>query len=325
MSDRPNSNNDQLYQEASTKRKVAHPNFFYSSDLALWEQLYELILAPKYRKNTRNFSQLITGSSLNTDNDIFKGKTPIYMIPRVRAGPSFKDVPLKGIPDNSVIQYCPISKGYGMQNVSSFTMGPIVSEGLCLVNAAFSKSICIMHINGGGTVDLKRKNFWKPSKNPERNIEFMDKNNIVVNGEIFETFAWLKNNENLWLDEWEKWRKSVALCSMGDFHWTRIRPGEYSPTVAYKMGDTYLDFVNWKKECYIKPSYELLPKTDVFIFLKDVWETKNIPIGLVHPKSTKGYAEEPITEEFLLDMFNSETVMCCQPYVVAACLMDLKI
>lgn len=81
----------------------------------------------------------------------------IYFIPRERGGPSYKSVPLEGV-INDDVQYCPISKGYPMQDVSSFTLGPIVGEGLCLVNSAFSKSICIMHIEGGGKVDLKRKN-----------------------------------------------------------------------------------------------------------------------------------------------------------------------
>lgn len=60
-------------------------------------------------------------------------------------------------------------------------------------------------------------------------------------------------------------------------------------------------------------------------FLKYLWETKHIPIGLVHPKSIKGLPEEPVTAEFLSEMFNSDTVMCCQPYLVAACLMGVEI
>jgi len=86
------------------------------------------------------------------------GIAPIYVVPRIKTRPSYLSIPLIGVDINSV-QYCPISKGFPMQDVSSFTLGPIVGEGLCLVNAAFSKSICIAHIEGGGFPDLKSNSF----------------------------------------------------------------------------------------------------------------------------------------------------------------------
>lgn len=45
-----------------------------------------------------------------------------------------------------------------MQGVSSFSLGPVVGEGLVVVNAAFSKVIYLQHLIGG-IVNYKRKNF----------------------------------------------------------------------------------------------------------------------------------------------------------------------
>lgn len=86
---------------------------------------------------------------------------------------------------------------------------------------------CLSHISGG-YVDYKRKNFWHPK--PERKIVFLDDENMEVNGEEINIKQWLETNEHLWLEEWEKWRKSIALCSKGDFHWT-----ENSPVIAYRF------------------------------------------------------------------------------------------
>lgn len=307
---------EDIYMKVSSNRIVANLEYFNSNDPIIWENLYQAIQCPKYKKNTRNFNKTVTGKP--------EDEKLIYMIPRVRGGASFKERKLLGIEDNNNVQYCPISKGYGMQNVSSFTLGPVIGEGLCLVNAAFSKSVCIMHIEGGGVVDYKRKNFWKSSRKPERQISIIDDEHICVDGNIVETFVWLKDNEDLWLKEWMKWRNSIALCSLGDFHWTRLRAKEYSPTIAYYNKGKYLNFVEWKIECYVKPSYKLLPGTDVIIYLKELYE-KNIPLGLVHPKSVKGEAEIPVTKEFLINLFNDSNIMCCQPYVVAAFIINIKL
>ena len=202
------------------------------------------------------------------------------------------------------LQYCPISKGYSMQDVSSFTLGPVVGEGLCVVNAAFSKTICIMHIEGGGVVDLKRKSFWKPKKNPTRHIEIYDNTHILVDGVKFRIIKWLKNNLELWFDEWDKWRKSIAVSSIGDFHWT-----DNSPRICFKHGDNYLDFVTWKKECYIKPAYELIIKTNVYKFLKNTYNN-GISLGLVHPKGKEG-EEHAITKEYIRELYDDENIMAC--------------
>jgi hypothetical protein len=38
-----------------------------------------------------------------------------------------------------------------------------------------------------------------------------------------------------------------------------------------------------------------------------------------------GKAEKPITREHIRHLYDSEEVMCCQPYVVAGCLMGIPI
>lgn len=280
-----------------------------NATIADWELAYTTIMCPKYKKNTRNFKeQPITTNTTTTPT--------IYIIPRER-GSSYKKVPLVGIADNSIVYYCPISKGYSMQDVSSFTLGPIVGEGLCMVNAAFSKSICVFHLVGG-CVDLKRKIFWKPATTKVRNIKVMSINAIEVDGRVYNTHAWLKDNEDKWLPEWEKWRQSIAMASIGNFHWT----GDETP-VAYRYGTNYLTFVEWKKQCYVAPSYALLPTTKVYAYLEKLYKS-GATIGLVHPKGRVG-EEKPITKQYVIDMYNSPYEMCCQPYVIAGKLLGVTI
>lgn len=299
---------------ASTKRLVADVSLFASTDETLWETAYKLVFDPKYAKNTRKFSRDIVGKTHEN------GDAPIYLIPRQRGGPGYLSVPLVGV-EPGCIQYCPISKGFGMQDVSSFTLGPIVGEGLCLVNAAFSKSICVAHIEGGGIVDLRRKNFWKRAKKPLRTIHVVDNTTMLVDGELHNIFTWLIKNEALWFPQWDTWRKHVALCGRGDFHWTDV----LGDTLCYRKGTQYLNFIQWKKECYIRPSYELLPDTDVYKFLEQLHFTHKIPIGLVHPKAVTGAPEYPITFDYIRDLYNSPYEMCCQPFVVAGLLMKVPI
>ncbi|CAH6419195.1 Hypothetical protein HVR_LOCUS393 [uncultured virus] len=298
----------------SSKRIIGDFNTFDNKDQQSWDIMYSIVMDKKYAKNTRNFSRNITGVPFEN------GEAPIYVVPRIRTGPSYLSIPLIGV-NIEHVQYCPISKGFPMQDVSSFTLGPIVGEGLCLVNAAFSKSICVAHIEGGGIVDFKRKNFWRRAKKPHLTILVIDNENILVDGIINNAQEWLRRNEHLWYPQWEIWRQSIALCSKGDFHWT----DGLGETIAYHKDNRYLNFVQWKKECYIQPSYELLPQTTVFQFLQTIWRDNNIPLGLVHPKGMSDIGEYPITREFIRNMYDSSEIMCCQPYVVAGKLLDVPI
>lgn len=273
-----------------------------------WETLYDTIMNPKYKKNTRNFSRVIHGHKTLTPH--------IYLIPRIR-GTSYKNIHLThDEPEN--IQFCPISKGYSMQNVSSFTIGPVVGEGLCLVNAAFSKAICIMHLCGGGRVNTARKNYWQSSKKPIRHIIMVNPTTLSVDGVEYNTYTWLDNNLDLWFDEWNTWRSYIALTSVGDFHWT-----DKSDIVCYRAQDKYLNFVEWKKECYIKPAYDLLPQTDVFQFLKNMYES-GISLGLVHPMG-KDDSYSPMTPEYIRALYDDPYDMSCMPYCVVGLLLGVSI
>jgi hypothetical protein len=283
-----------------------------------WETMYDGMMDQKYKKNTRGFSRMISGTPTS-------GEPPIYLIPRTRGGPSYKDLELLDMKGNRVhpnsIQYCAVSKGYGMQDVSSFTLGPIVGEGLCLVNAAFSKSIGIHHIEGGGRLNIKRKSFWERGYVASRryHITRIDPYFMIVNGEVVRVHEWLVNHEAEWYPEWEKWRRTVATCSLGDFHWD-----DETPTVAYRFEGRYLTFREWKLECYIRPSYELLPSTPTYQFLEELHRVHCVPLGLVHPKAREGRVT-PITREFLWDLFHNGDEMCCQPYVVAGKLLGVEL
>jgi hypothetical protein len=302
-----------MLTSVSTSRQVCSSNIFDFNDLVLWEQAYLKTMEVKYQKLTRNFSKEIKGKSVENPQ--------IYLIPRERGGPSYKDVNLNNSNAEDIF-FAPVSKGYSMQDVSSFTLGPVVGEGLCIVNAAFSKSICIFHIEGGGCVDYKRKNFWNRKKKPQRNIEIVDQDHISVNDKIFNTFDWLEKNKKLWFEEFEKWRKSVALCSRGDFHWTDCKE-EISP-IAYYVEEKIVGFVEWKKKAYIAPAYDLIPKTSVYKFLSEIFHTNKISLGLVHPKARKNSPEEPMTSEFILDLYNSPNIMACMPYIVAGILLGVN-
>ncbi len=301
-----------LATAASTRRRVADLSLFDTTDPKKWEQIYCDVLEVKYQKTTRNFSRVITGRAYGNDKE-----PPVYLIPRTRGGPSYKEVNLKGVTVED-IAFMPISKGFSMQGLSSFTVGPIVGEGLCLVNAAFSKSICLFHIEGG-QVDLKRINFWRPKHKPERDVELIDEDYMLVDGVKYLIVSWLKYYEDLWFPGWDKWRKCVALCSRGDFHWSK------GQTLVYRHGKNYLSFVDWKKKCYITPSYQHIPETPEYKFLLKVWKQEHRALGLVHPMARSISAQKPITREILRHLFDSDEIMCCQPYVVAARLMDVVI
>lgn len=295
-------------------RKIGNFTLFDTVDHQLWEAEYQRIMNIKYAKGTRNFNTTLTGNPW-----LGEGQPPIFLVPRVRGGAGYKSVKFQGVTSDDVV-YAPISKGFSMQDVSSFTLGPIVGEGLCLVNAAFSKSICIMHIEGGGRLDLGRKNFWRRARTPERVIQVIDDIYMSVNGQKVIIHEWLAYNEEIWLPEWELWRKSIALSSMGDFHWT-----DNSPTIAYRYQGKYLNFVQWKRECYVRPSYNLLPSTTVIQFLWIIWNTHRRPLGLVHPKAITDHAEAPITKEHIQQLYDSPHEMCCQPFVIAGFLLGVAI
>lgn len=300
-------------QTACSDRIIGDLNIFKESKDSKddeWEKMYQQIMNPKYKKNTRNFNRVIHGK--RTENP------KIFLIPRIRGGPSYKEAKLEDC-KNEDLQYCLISKGYPMQDVSSFTLGPIPEEGLCLVNAAFSKCISIMHIEGNGKLNLKRKNYWQKSRKPIRKIEIIDSEKMTVDQKEVNIKEWLEQNKDLWYDEWEKWRQHIALTNIGDFHWTNN-----NEVVGYWYKNKYINFVEWKKECYIKPAYDLIPKTEVYKFLEALYKQGKISLGLVHPKAAEGL-EKAITSEYISEMYNSKTIMCCMPYCVAGFLLDVKI
>lgn len=96
-------------------------------------------------------------------------------------------------------------------------------------------------------------------------------------------------------------------------------------TIAFRKGSEYMDFIRWKKECYILPSYELLPHIPAYEFIRHCWKDLHIPIGLVHPKAMKNTPEDPITPEMIRVLFDDPNDIACQPYVVVGLLMNVPI
>lgn len=297
---------------ASSNRIIGDLGIFESTNSNDWEMMYKSVINKKYAKGTRNFSR-------HPIMEKREEKGNIYLIPRERGGPSYKKVKLDKNSEEDVV-FCPISKGFPMQDVSSFTLGPIVGEGLCLVNAAFSKSICVGHIEGGGEVDLKRKNFWKRSHNPTHDIKIINNSEMIVDGTQHDIFKWLQDHRQEWFEKWNLWRKSIALCSVGSFHWT----DNLDETIAYFNKNQFVDFKTWKRECYIRPSYDLMPSTEPFKYIQQLYDSGK-SIGLVHPMAIISHPQKPITPEFIRNLFDSNNEMCCQPFVVAAKVLGVDI
>jgi hypothetical protein len=296
---------------------VADPSLFQSVDPAKWELAYQQVMDKKYAKGTRNYSQKLTGAAWKGHGSP-QGSPPIYVVPRQRGGPSYKSLPLEGV-ESEDVQYALISKGFGMQDLSSFTLGPIVGEGLCLVNAAFSKLICVEHIEGGGKFDLNAKNFWRRSNQPDRVIQVINEDQMIIDSQLVSIKSWLTEHEQLWLSDWEQWRQAVALCGLGDFHWS-----DNSETVGYRYNGQLIDFITWKRECYIRLSYQLLPTIKAYQFLEYV-RSHQRPLGLVHPKGMDEEIIPALTIPLIEELFQSKTIMCCQPYVIAGKLLGVII
>jgi hypothetical protein len=167
---------------------------------------------------------------------------------------------------------------------------------------------------------VKKKYFWTINKNSSitRKITCSGKN-IIVNGKSHNTHKWLKNNKELWFEEWLQWSQTVAMNSMGDFHWSNN-----SEVIAYYDNGEYLDFVQWKKKCYISCAYKVLPDTKPFKFLKSAHKNGN-PLGLVHPKGINADAELPLTEEILRNLYDDPSEMACMSYVIAGLLLGVEV
>jgi hypothetical protein len=286
-----------------------------------WETVYqEKYNGNKYKKNTKNFSKIIHGKVIENPN--------IYIIPRKRGGPSYKDVKLEY--DNTEdIQFCPISKGYSMQDVSSFTLGPIVNHGLNLINSAFSKSIAIKHIDGSGIYTEKNKKYWKKNrKGAIRNIVNISDNKMKVDGIEVDKIEWLEENKDFWFENWKKWHDSIRLDANGlNDSINCINRNEviiYCNCIDVPNQNVYMDFITWKKKCFIGEAYKLLNKKDnrVMNFLKLLYCEKKISIGLVYPIGKKEDKEKAITPELINYLYNSHemTRMC---YVVAGYLLGV--
>lgn len=191
----------------------------------------------------------------------------------------------------------------------------------------------------GGRVNLKRKDYWQAAtgKKKLRSIRILVSDKIgghtvsqyplaathymsVDNGLEVKISDWLIENKSLWFDEWKKWSQCVALTSNGDFHWT-----DNSTTVAFWYQNQPIDFVTWKKQCYIKPAYDLMPQTEVFKFLQECLQIHHVPLGLVHPKAREAEKEDPVTPKHIRTLYDSSEEFVCMPYCVAGLLLNVGI
>lgn len=294
--------------------------FEIEEDIDYWETMYqEKYKGSKYKKCSKNFSNKIVGKPVENPH--------IYIIPRQRGGPSYKNVLLE-FDEPKDIQFCPISKGYSMQDVCSFTLGPVENHSLNIVNCAFSKCIAISHIDGTGKFNLNSKKYWKKiRKNPLRKIINLSDTTMSIDGEIVNKEKWLEDNIDLWFHDWKRWHDAIRFGSEGSIDWTN---GSeillYCNCIDYSGYNKYMDFVTWKKKCFIEPSYNLFKKENrVIKFLKMLYFDNKISIGLVHPKGSTDKIIKALTPENISDKYNSPHEMISMPYVIAGYLLDVPI
>jgi hypothetical protein len=225
------------------------------------------------------------------------------------------------------IQFCPISKGFSMQDVSSFTLGPVVGHSLNIVNNAFSKCIAIQHIDGSGTFTIENKKFWKKNrKGPVRDIINASSKSMIVDGEIVNKKVWLETHLDLWYDQWKLWHDAIRLSPHGSFQWTTTEPILYCNCIDKPGKRVYMNFVEWKKSSYIAPAYKLFEQNNPVIeFLKQVYFEKKVSIGLVHPKGRDAYMEKALTPDLITRMYNDPDNMACMPYVVSGYLLQVPV
>lgn len=112
-------------QKVSGSRVIASFDLFETEEKDAWEEIYEKVMDNKYKKKTRSYSKTFENQALNKPSK----NGNVYLVTRQR-GKSYKGLEFDDA-SCSDIQYCPISKGFSMQDLS----GPIIGEGLCLVNA----------------------------------------------------------------------------------------------------------------------------------------------------------------------------------------------
>ena len=99
-----------------------------------------------------------------------------------------------------------------------------------------------------------------------------------------------------------------------------------SQVIAYKYNNQYLNFIEWKKQCYIQPAYDLIKKTKEFEFMNHLYHDLHISLGLVHPKGLNHNDEiiPVITKEYIRELYDSDQ-MCCMPYCIAGLLLGVEI
>ena len=261
-----------------------------------------------FQKTSRNFSRKIMGRRMDDP--------PIFVISR-RRGHSYKAIPLAGLSSQDVF-YAPVSSGFSMQDASSYIMGPVVGEGLNLTNAAYSKIITVMHIQGGGRVDYRSKSFGKPGK-AIREVQVTSPTTMLVDGSEVLIKTWLESNKALWFEEWNLWARSIAMCSRAEYRW-----GNQSVRVGYWLNDQCVDFLHWKIECILKPSYRLLEESKSARFLKEVRaEGRTYCLGPSFGAMTALGA--PITVDLIKTLYQSSHSICGSAYVLAGYLLDVPI
>lgn len=82
----------------------------------------------------------------------------------------------------------------------------------------FSKcSICVGHIEGGGCLDLTRKNFWRRARTPQRAIQIVDSETMIVNGTCTNIITWLQENEILWYPQWANKMPGTSYASLRNY------------------------------------------------------------------------------------------------------------
>lgn len=131
---------------------------------------------------------------------------------------------------------------------------------------------------------------------------------MSVDGLVVNKKKWLEKNKVLVVRRIEKIARFDQNVSfpLGNFNW-------FNNCVDDPDNNIYMDFVTWKKTCYIIPSYKLFNKKDnkVINFLKLLYKKKKISIGLVHPKGKLDKKEKGTTSKYIKFLYDSPEITIC--------------
>jgi len=201
-----------------------------------------------------------------------------------------------------------ICSGHPMKELSPMLLGPVIIDG-----KIFAKNI---------------EDGWQGSKVWSAHM---------TNGHFDpskDTF-WVSGNKKInpdsddWIPEWEKWSQYIRMSGFGKRRHFKIDKSQTNPNVPlfqYFRGER-LSYVEGRKKMYVRWYYELVQKTEAFLYLKERFEAGTSLNFLEFDGTPRDSAEilpEELSEKKLREMINDANVVFGHGFVLAAALLRCK-